>query len=100
MSITVELDLTQAVADKAKAEGLLRSEVLSGLVERELVRRRVRANFGSLLKQLHTVTGDEMTPEEVQAEIDAVRAKRREGGRRQQLDRLGAAVEWATVEAD
>ena len=81
MSITVELDLSQAVAERAKAEGLVRSEVLSGLVERELGRRKARANFGEQFVQLHSVTGDEMSPGELQAEIQAVRASRREGGR-------------------
>lgn len=84
MSITVELDLPQAVADKAKAEGLLRGDVLAGLVERELGRRKAREGFGVMLKQLRSVTGDELSPEEVQAEIDAVRAGRKarsEGGR-------------------
>ena len=78
MSITVELDLPQAVAEKAKAEGLLRGEVLSGLVERELVRRKARENFGTMLKKLRSVTGDELTPEEIQMEINAMRAQRRE----------------------
>jgi hypothetical protein len=81
MSITVELDLPQAVAEEAKAEGLLRAEVLSGLVERELARRKARENFGAALQQAHSATGDELTPEEIQAEINAVRAQRRAGGR-------------------
>lgn len=81
MSITVELDLPQGVAEKAEAEGLLRSEVLSGLVERELGRRKARAGFAGQLRQLHSVTGDEMSPGELQAEINAVRAGRRESGR-------------------
>lgn len=90
MSITVELNLPQAVADKAKAEGLLRSDVLSGLVERELGRRQARASFREQLKQRHSVAGDEMGSAELQAEIKAVRASRREGGR----GRKGS-VNWA-----
>ncbi|MBI4660602.1 MAG: hypothetical protein HY735_17330 [Verrucomicrobia bacterium] len=84
MSITIELDLPEDLAAKARAKGLLQSEVLSELLERELKRRQACEDFGALLKQLHSVTGDEMTQEEIQAEIDAVRAERRarrEGGR-------------------
>jgi len=77
MSITVQLDLPEAVVEKARAKGLLQSEVLSELLERELKRRRACEDFGVMLKQLHSVTGDEMTEEEIQVEIDAVRAARR-----------------------
>ena len=77
MSITVELDLPDALAKEAKAKGLLQSDVMTGLLERELKRRRACEDFGVMLKQLHSVTGDEMTEEEIQAEIDAVRAERR-----------------------
>ena len=76
MNTTVELDLPQAIAEKAKAAGLLCGEVLSGLVERELVRHQARENFGAMLKQLRSVTGDELTPEEIQTEINAVRSQR------------------------
>jgi hypothetical protein len=76
MSITVELDLPPADAERAKAEGLLQSEALSGLVKRELDRRKARANFGTTLDQLHSVKGDEMTAEEVEAEIKAARSER------------------------
>ena len=84
MSITVQLDLPEAVLEKARAKGLLESGVLSELLEQELKRRSACEEFGVLLKQLHSVTGDEMTEEEIQAEVDAVRAERRarrEGGR-------------------
>jgi hypothetical protein len=84
MSITIQLDLPEAVAERARAKGLLTSDALSDLLERELKRRQACDDFGVMLKQLHSVTGDEMTQEEIQAEIDAVRAERRarrEGGR-------------------
>jgi hypothetical protein len=84
MSITIQLDLPEAVLEEARAKGLLRSEVLLELLERELKRRQACEDFGAMLKQLHSVTGDEMTEEEIQAEVDAVRAERRarrEGGR-------------------
>jgi hypothetical protein len=84
MSITVELDLPQADAERARAVGLLQSEVLSSLVQRELGRLKARENFGAALQQLHSVDSDEMTPAEIRAEIDAVRSERnarREGSR-------------------
>jgi aminoglycoside phosphotransferase (APT) family kinase protein len=84
MSITIQLDLPEAVLEEARAKGLLRGEVLSELLAQELKRRQARENLGAMLKRLHSVTGDEMTSEEIQGEIDAVRAERRarrEGGR-------------------
>lgn len=77
MSITVQLDLPEAVVVKARAQGLLESDVLSALLEREFKRRQACQDFGGMLKQLHSVTGDEMTMEEIQGEVDAVRAERR-----------------------
>ena len=77
MSITVQLDLPEALAEEAKAKGLLQCDAMTEMLERELKRRRACDDFGAMLKQLHSVTGDEMTEEEVQAEIDAVRAERR-----------------------
>ncbi len=77
MSITIQLDLPEAVVQEARAKGLLRSDVVTVLLERELKRRRACEDFGAMLKQLHSVTGDEMTEEEIQAEVDAVRAERR-----------------------
>ncbi len=81
MSITVQLDLPEAVVEKARAKGLLESVVLSELLEQELKRRQACEEFGVMLKQLHTVTGDEMTEDEIHVEIDAVRIERRESGR-------------------
>lgn len=84
MSITVQLDLPDALAEEAEAKGLLRSDAVARLLEQELTRRRACDDFGALLKQLHSVTGDAMTEAEVQAEIDAVKAERgarRESGR-------------------
>jgi len=84
MSITIQLDLPEALAKEAQAKGLLQSDVMTELLQRELKRRQACEDFGAMLKQLHSVTGDEMTEEEIQAEIDAVKAERRarrEGGR-------------------
>lgn len=77
MSITIHLNLPEALAKEAQAKGLLQGDVMTELLERELKRRRACEDFGAMLKQLHSVTGDEMTEEEIQAEIDAVRAERR-----------------------
>ena len=49
------------------------------LLEREMARQNACEDFGGMLKQLHSVSGDRMTEEEVQAEIDAVRAEGRTG---------------------
>lgn len=50
------------------AKGSLQSGTMTELLERELKRRRAGDDFGAMLQQLHSVTGDEMTEEEIQAE--------------------------------
>lgn len=77
MSITIQLDLPDDLVREAKAKGLLESARVAEMLSEELRRERARQDFGEMLKQLHSVKGDEMTEEEIQAEIDAVRAERR-----------------------
>ena len=68
MSITVQLDLSEAVAAKARAKGLLDPAKVTRLIEREL----------ELDEPLRAYPDDEpMTMDEIQAEVNAVRAERR-----------------------
>ncbi|MBI3852101.1 MAG: hypothetical protein HY298_17725 [Verrucomicrobia bacterium] len=76
MSITIKLDLPEALVNEARARGLLESERLGELLNEELRRDRARKNLGQMLKELHSIPGEPMTTEEIQAEIDAVRAER------------------------
>jgi len=83
MSITIQLDLPEAVATKARAKGLLEPASVSRLIEREVTAELDREDFFEMLRQLRALPGEPMTMEEIQAEVDAVRAERaaREAGR-------------------
>ena len=50
---------------------------LEALLNEELCRARAREDLGTMLKELHSLPGEPMSYDEIQAEIDAVRAQRR-----------------------
>jgi aminoglycoside phosphotransferase (APT) family kinase protein len=77
MSVTIHLDLPEALVKEAEANGLLESRRLGEMLNEELRRERARQDLGRMLKDLHSLPGEPMSPEEIQAEIDAVRAQRR-----------------------
>ena len=77
MSVTIQLDLPEALVKEAKANGLLESRRLGELLNEDLRRERARKDLGRVLKESHSLPGEPMSPEEIQAEIDAVRAQRR-----------------------
>jgi hypothetical protein len=77
MSITIQLDLPDALAKEAKANGLLESDSMTDLLSIELRRRKAAAELDEVLDKIHAQPGEPMSPEEIQAEIDAVRAERR-----------------------
>ena len=77
MSITLELDLPEKLAAEAKANGLFESASLSGLLEDELRRRRSGQELIAALDEIRRQPGVAPTEEEIQAEIDAAREKRR-----------------------
>jgi aminoglycoside phosphotransferase (APT) family kinase protein len=76
MSITIQLDLPDALVNEARNNGLLESQRLGELLNEELRRERARKDLGRTLKELHSLPGEPMTAGEIQAEIDAVRAER------------------------
>jgi aminoglycoside phosphotransferase (APT) family kinase protein len=78
MSITIQLDLPDALVNEARNNGLLESQRLGELLNEELRRERARQDLGRTLKALHSLPGEPMTEEEIQAEVDAVRAERRQ----------------------
>ena len=83
MSITLELDLPEKLAAEAKANGLLESASLTGLLEDELRRRRSGQELIAALDGIRRQPGAAPTEDEIQAEIDAVRKSRRgDEGRR------------------
>ena len=77
MSVTIQLDLPEALVKEAQANGLLESRRLGEMLNEELLRERARKDLGRMLKELHSLPGEPMSPEAIQAEIDAVRAQRR-----------------------
>ena len=81
MSVTVELDLPDALVNEARASGLLDPKRLGELLRDELRRARTRKEFGQMLGRVRGHQGEPMSMEEIQAEVSAVReARRREGG--------------------
>ena len=83
MSVTIQLDLPDALLKEAKANGLLESKRLGELLSEELRRARARKEFGDMLHRVRSQPGEPMSMEEIQAEVDAVREERprRESGR-------------------
>jgi hypothetical protein len=77
MSVTVELDLPDALVREARSKGLFQSGQISDLVSEELNRRKAGEELEKILRTIRAQPGEPMTPEEIQAEIDAVRAERR-----------------------
>ena len=83
MSITVQLDLPDALATEAKATGLLESSSMADLLSAELRRRKAAAALESKLEVIRTQPGEPMTGDQISAEVKAVRKERRarEAGR-------------------
>jgi hypothetical protein len=77
MSITVKLDLTESVAAEARARGLLEPRELTRLIEREVALDQPMREFREMVKQMRAHQDDPMTMDEIQAEVNAVRAERR-----------------------
>lgn len=79
MSITVQLDLSESLAAKAKAKGLLEPAIVTRLIERELELEEPLRAYREMVEQMRAYPDDEpMTMDEIQAEVNAVRAERRQ----------------------
>ena len=76
MSITVQLDLPEAIAAEAKAKGLLDPKNLTRLIQREVEAESARRDFFNMVRDLRALPGEPMTMDEIQSEVDAVRAER------------------------
>ena len=74
MSITVELELPEAIARKARAAGLLDPAALGHLITREVETEAERMDFFGMLRQIRAQPGVPLTLDEIQAEVDAIRA--------------------------
>jgi len=83
MSITVELDLPDALVNEARANGLLNSAPLGDLLTTELRRRKAAAELKDILAGVRAQPGEPMSEADISAEIKAARKERRarEAGR-------------------
>ncbi len=83
MSITVQLDLPEALAEKARAEGLLQPPRRAAMLEEEVERARQAREFIAMLDEIRAQPGEPMRVEEIQKVVDEVRSDRarRETGR-------------------
>jgi len=77
MSVTIEVDLPDALVQEARARGLFESARLRELLCEELRRDQARRDLGQMLNDLHSLPGQPRSPGEVQVEIDAARTERR-----------------------
>ena len=75
MSITVQLDLPESLAAKARARGLLDPQNLTRLIEREVAEDDPR-DFFQMARELRALPGEPMTLDQVQDIVDEVRAER------------------------
>lgn len=83
MSITIQLDLPESLAAEARAKGLLEPRRVAGLIARELSNEADQRSFFEIVREIRAQPGEPMTMDEIQREVDAVRAERhaREAGR-------------------
>ncbi|MCW5556409.1 MAG: hypothetical protein KIT22_00960 [Verrucomicrobiae bacterium] len=83
MSITIQLDLAEALANEAKATGLLESECMTDLLITELRRHKAAAELRGVLDGIRAQPGEPISEQEIAAEIKAARKERRarEAGR-------------------
>lgn len=80
MTTQVTINLPDSLAREASQAGLLTTLALEGLL-REEMRRRAQKELRGAMDRMTAVDEPPMTEEEIQAEIDAVRAERRAGRR-------------------
>jgi hypothetical protein len=78
--VNVEIELPDALAKQAKKAGLLEPEALERMVREALLARRVE-DLAQAREVLAASPLPPMTPEEIQAEIDAYRADVRRAAR-------------------
>lgn len=77
VSITIQLDLPDALLNEARANGLLESASMGGLIATELRRRKAAAELSNVLDGIRAQPGEPMSEEEIAAEVKAGRRERR-----------------------
>jgi len=75
-ALTIELELPDQLVEEARSAGLLSPEAIETMLRERLKNRSIDELFDAA-DRLAAVDLPPMTEEEVQAEVDAVRAERR-----------------------
>ena len=83
MSITIKLDLPDALGNEARSNGLLESASVGDLLVMELRRRKAAAALNNVLEGIRQQPGEPMSEAEISAGVKAARRERRgrEAGR-------------------
>ena len=68
MSVTIQLDLPDALVNEARANGLLESASMGNLLATELRRRKAAAGLNTVLDQIRAQPGEPMSEKEIAAE--------------------------------
>ncbi len=77
MSITVQLDLPDALINEARNNGLLESASVGDLLMTELRRRKAATALNQVLDGIRAQPGMPMSEEDIAAEVQAARRERR-----------------------
>jgi hypothetical protein len=77
MSVTIELDLPEALLQQARQMGLLDTARMAELLTEEVRRRSAGQKLKKALEDIRAVPGDPMTEEDIAAEVKASRAEKR-----------------------
>ena len=76
MSVTIQLDLPDALVNEARASGLFDSASMGDLLTTELRRRKATAELGNVLDQIRAQPGEPMSEEAIAAEVKTARRER------------------------
>lgn len=79
MSVTVELDLPDALLKQAREFGLLENGRMAELLTDEVRRRVAGRQLKSVLDEVRATPGEPMPLEEITAEVKAARVDRQSG---------------------
>jgi hypothetical protein len=75
---TIQIELPDATAKAAQAEGLLTSQTLERLLSEELARRQAAARLLKIADQVAEAGVAPMSMDEINAEVKAARAERQQ----------------------
>jgi hypothetical protein len=77
MSVTIQLDLPDELIQQARKMGLLENQRVAEMLVDEVRRRNAGQELKKILDDIRSTAGEQLSMNEINAEIKAVRAKRR-----------------------